>query len=49
MADAKSDFERYVERYSVKHGLTKEQAEEHKVVQDVKEYYEEKESGKDGK
>ena len=35
-----TDFEIYVEKYSKAYHLTPEEAKEHKLVQEVKEYYE---------
>lgn len=35
------DLKRYIERYCRMYGLTPEEAMKEKVVQDVKEYYEE--------
>lgn len=35
-----NDFERYVERYSIKHKITKEEAKKHYLVKEVKKYYE---------
>lgn len=35
------DFEAYVERYCKSYGLTPEEAKEHKLVQEVRAYYEE--------
>lgn len=40
-----SDFEEYVEKYCKQYELTPEEAKEHKLVQEVKSYYEEKEKG----
>lgn len=42
MQEEKNDFDIYVEKYSEKHGLTSEEAKTHKIVRDVKSYYEEK-------
>lgn len=39
--DAKSNFEEYLEKYSVSHKITPEEASEHKLVRLVKSYYEE--------
>lgn len=36
-----SDFEAYLERYCKKHNITKEEAEAHALVKEVKKYYEE--------
>lgn len=36
-----NDIDIYVERYCKKHNGTKEEAETHKLVQEVKKYYEE--------
>lgn len=38
------DYERYLERYCETYKVTKEEAESHKLVQEVKHYYNEKES-----
>ena len=35
------DFKEYLERYSTKHKVTPEEAKRHKLVQEVKKYYEE--------
>ena len=35
------DFEEYLERYCTKHRITPEVAKQHKLVQEVKKYYEE--------
>lgn len=37
-----SDFEEYLEKYCREYGLTPEEAKEHKLVQEVKAYYEER-------
>lgn len=42
MPEAKDDFEIYLEKYCVKHGITPEEAKKHRMIQDVKAYYEEK-------
>lgn len=34
-----TDFEIYVERYCEQHKCTKEEAESHKLVREVKKYY----------
>lgn len=38
--EATKDYERYLERYCRQYGCTREEAEEHQLVKDVKEYYE---------
>lgn len=43
--EVKSDFEAYVERYCRKHKITPEEAKQHALVRDVKEYYESMEGG----
>ena len=35
------DFKEYLEKYSTKHRITPEEAKQHKLVQEVKKYYEE--------
>ena len=40
-----SDFEVYLEKFCSQHNLTSEEAKEHRIVQEVKAYYEEKEKG----
>ncbi len=42
MAETKSDFEEYVEKYCRTYNVTPEEAKKHKLVQNVKEYYENK-------
>ena len=37
------DFDRYLERYCTKHKIDPEEAKKHKLVQDTKEYYYERE------
>lgn len=44
MAEVKSKYEQYVERYARSVGITVEEAETHAIVQSVKEYYEEEEN-----
>lgn len=39
MEQAQSDFERYVERYAKQNGISKEEAQDHLVVQEVKRSY----------
>lgn len=47
---AQRNYERYIERYAKKHGITKEQAKTHYLAKSVKEYYDEEECiGEDGK
>lgn len=36
-----SDYEEYLERYCRKHKITKEEAESHALVKEIKKYYEE--------
>ena len=38
--EANKDYERYLERYCKMYGYTREEAEKHQMVKDVKEYYE---------
>ena len=38
--EANKDYERYLERYCKMYGYTREEAEKHQIVKDVKEYYE---------
>lgn len=38
--EANKDYERYLERYCRQYGCTREEAEKHQLVKDVKEYYE---------
>ena len=38
--EANKDYERYLERYCKTYGYTREEAEKHQIVKDVKEYYE---------
>ena len=35
------DFKEYLERYCTKHRISTEEAKQHKLVQEVKKYYEE--------
>ena len=37
-----TDFDIYVEKYSTKHKITTEEAKQHKLVKEVKEYYDKK-------
>lgn len=37
--DLADDFESYLERYCKQYGVTPEEAKEHRLVQEVKEYY----------
>ena len=46
MTDLEKDFEEYAKKYSIKHGITPEEAKQHQLVKDVKAYYEEKYSRK---
>ena len=41
-----SDFELYLQRYMTKHKLPRDEAIQHKLVQEAKKYYEEKEGMK---
>lgn len=41
MAEVKSDYELYVERYAKDRGITPEEAKEHAIVKDVEKYYKE--------
>lgn len=36
-----TDYEIYLEKYATKHEITKEEAESHYIVREVKKYYEE--------
>lgn len=38
------DFDRYLEKYGTKHKITKEEAEKHVIVQEVKAQYEKKDN-----
>lgn len=38
--EVEKDYERYLERYCVKHHLTREEAEKHNLIKTVKRYYE---------
>lgn len=40
--EAEKDYEQYLEKYCVKHNLTKEEAEKHYLVKSAKQYYEKK-------
>lgn len=40
-AERLEEFNEYIERYSTKHRITSEEALSHKMVQEVKKYYEE--------
>ena len=42
MNEVNEDYERYLERFCVKHHLTREEAEEHSLVKAVKRYYDKK-------
>ena len=46
MTDLEKDFETYAKKYSIKHGITPEEAKQHQLVKDVKAYYEEEYSRK---
>ena len=37
----KENIDRYIERYCKTYGYTRKEAEKHKIVQDVAEYYKE--------
>jgi len=41
-----TEYEKYLEKYSIKHEISKEEAEQHKLVQEAKVYYEEKNKGR---
>lgn len=43
--ETNDDFKTYLEKYASNYNLTHEEAEQHKIVQLVKEYYESKEGG----
>ena len=34
------DYNRFLERYCTKHGISKEEAETHQLVKEMKQYYE---------
>lgn len=38
------DYLEYLKKYAEKHGISEEEAEKHKTVQNAKKYYEEKDS-----
>ena len=38
----KTDLEIYIEKYRIKHNISPEEAIKHKLVQEVKKFYEEK-------
>lgn len=40
--ESEKKLDEYVERYCQKHRITPEEAKEHKLVQEVKSYYDEK-------
>lgn len=40
MQNAETDLEEYLDKYCRKHMITPEEASKHKLIQDVKEYYE---------
>ena len=44
--DNNAEFREYVEKFTKKHHLTKEQAFEHLIVKNVAEYYNKKNEGK---
>lgn len=44
--EKENDYESYLERYCKSHNLTPEEAEKHKLVQEVKQYYERVQAGK---
>ena len=39
-AEAEKTFEEYLEKYCRKHGYSKEEAEKHALINEVKQYYE---------
>lgn len=41
-----TEYEKYLEKYCIKHEISKEEAEQHKLVKEAKAYYEEKNKGK---
>lgn len=43
MNEVENKFDIYLEKYCRKHKLTPEEAKKHKIVQDVKAYYDEQE------
>ena len=43
MAEKKSDYEEYLDKYCRSRGFCREEAERHLIVQDVKRMYEERE------
>lgn len=49
MGEVISNFELFLTRYCAKHECSKEEAMTHKVVQDVKEYYDEEQKFKSKK
>lgn len=46
MKHYESPYERYVRKYCEQHNITKAEAEQHAMVKNVKEYYEEQERGR---
>ena len=44
--EKETDFELYLQRYMTKHKLPRDEAIQHKLVQEAKQYYEEKEGMK---
>jgi len=38
--EVNENYERYLERYCTMYGYSREEAEKHQLVKDVKEYYE---------
>ena len=47
MSEAEKKFNIYLEKYCRKHKVSQEEAMKHRMVLDVKEYYEENEKGGD--
>lgn len=45
MTEAEKALERYIERYSVKHKITPEEAKQHQMVKEVEDFYKEKYKG----
>lgn len=48
MKEQKSDYEEYLDRYCRTYRVSRAEAEQHKLVQQYKEYCEEREADKDG-
>lgn len=42
MTEAEKALEQYIERYSVKHKITPEEAKKHQMVKEVEDFYKEK-------